>query len=168
MANSEVQSKRKKRSGHVILETALGFMPLCALIFGIADFAMVIYINSCFQNAVREGVRFGITYSLVYPPGSTTTYASQTAAIQAAVEANSGGWLTSSSSSGPAYIQVNYYTPDNMTTPATTGVLPKTVNGTTITALNQPGNILEVKINQYPWNWMVPLPKYTATSMPEA
>ena len=148
---------RRKRSGHVILEMALGFMPFCALIFGTADFAMVLFINSTFQNAVREGVRFGITYGLTF---NGTTYTSQTAAIQAVVEANSSGWLTASANSGPTYIKVNYYTPDNLSTPATAGQLPKTVNGVSITNLNQSGNVLEVKIQGYSWNWMVPLPNY--------
>jgi hypothetical protein len=64
------------------------------------------------------------------------------------------------STNGPTYIQVNYYTPDNLSTPATSGQLPKTVNGVIITSLNQSGNVLEVKIVNFPWNWMVPLPNY--------
>ena len=152
--------RRSRRSGHVILEMALGFMPFCALIFGIADFSMVLFINSTFQNAVREGVRYGITYSVDF---NGTTYASQTAAIRAVVEYNSAGWLTSATTgpnSGPTYIKVNYYTPDNLSSPATTAQLPKTVNGVVITNLNQSGNVLEVKIQGFSWNWMVPLPNY--------
>lgn len=145
----------RKRSGHVLLETAFGFMPLMALIFGIADFSMVMYINSTLQNAVREGVRFGITYATTY---NGTTYSSQTNAIRAVVEANSGGWVTSTN--GPTYIQVNYYTPDNLSSPATASQLPKTVNSVLISYLNQSGNVLEVKISGFPWNWMVPLPRY--------
>jgi Flp pilus assembly protein TadG len=149
---------RKRRSGHVLLEAALAFMPFCALIFGIADFSMVMFIDSTFQNAVRQGVRFGITYNLTY---NGTTYANQTAAITAVVQGNSAGWLIpGTDSSGTSYIHVNYYTPDNLSTPANTGQLPKTVNGVTITSLNQSGNVLEVKVLNYPWNWMVPLPNY--------
>jgi Flp pilus assembly protein TadG len=157
LRNAGKSNRSRRRSGHVMLEAALAFMPFCALIFGIADFSMVMFIDSTFQNAVRQGVRFGITYSLAY---NGTTYTSQTAAIQAVVEGNTAGWLTSAATSGPAYIQVNYYTPDNLSTPANTGQLPKTVNGVVITSLNQSGNVLEVKIVNYPWNWMVPLPNY--------
>ncbi|HEY3738351.1 MAG TPA: TadE/TadG family type IV pilus assembly protein [Bryobacteraceae bacterium] len=157
MRRTGTSARSRRRSGHVLLEAALAFMPFCALIFGIADFSMVMFIDSTFQNAVRQGVRFGITYNLTY---NGTTYASQTAAIRAVVEANSAGWLTSAATSGPAYIQVNYYTPDNLSTPATSASLPKTVNSVLISNLNQSGNVLEVKILNYPWNWMVPLPNY--------
>ncbi len=157
MISNQRLPKCRKRSGHVILEMALGFMPFCALIFGIADFSMVLFINSTFQNAVREGVRYGITYGLTF---NGQTYTTQTDAIRAVVEFNSSGWLTAASTSGPTYIKVNYYTPDNLSTPATSGQLPKTVNSVNITNLNQQGNVLEVKIQAYPWNWMVPLPNY--------
>ena len=135
-----------------MLEMALGFMPFIALVLGLADFAMVIYINSTLQNAVREGVRQGITYNLTY---NGTTYGNQTDVVRAAVEANSGGWLTAAN--GPTYIRVNYYTPGNLNSAATT-----TYNGQgqALNQINAPGNVLEVRVQGYPWNWMVPLPNF--------
>lgn len=153
----KVSQRKKKRSGHVILEMAMGLLPFCALIFGIADFAMVLFINSTFQNGVREGARYGVTSNLSF---NGQNYSNQTDAIRAVVEYNSAGWLTAAANSGPTYIQVNYYTPDDLSSPATAGQLPKTVNGVVINTVNQQGNVLEVKITGFPWNWMVPLPNY--------
>jgi hypothetical protein len=158
--NSKTPAVRKRRqSGHVMAEIGLGFFPYFALIFGILDFSMAIFINGAFQAATREGVRFGITYSLAY---NGTTYTSQTLAIQAVVEANSVGFL--SATNGPTYIVVNYYLPNNLSTVATQASLPQTVNGVNITNINQTGNVMEVRIQNFPWAWMVPLPHYTPGS----
>ncbi len=148
------KSRKGNRSGHVMLEMALGFLPFFALIFGIADFSMVMYINSTLQNAAREGVREGITYNLVF---NGTTYASQTELIQAVVQANSGGWITGSNVA--TYVRVNYYAPGALSTavqPTYDG------SGNLTNSPNAPGNVLEVRIQGFPWNWMVPLP----SSMP--
>ncbi len=151
--------RRRRESGHVALEMALGFLPLMAMIFAIMDFSMVIFIQGAFQNATEEAVRFGITYNLTY---NGTTYGTQTAAMTAVVEANSFGFLNSTN--GSTYITVNYFLPNNLSTPATTASLNLptgvVVNGVLITNLNQTGNVVQVLISGYPWNWMVPLPKF--------
>ena len=152
--------RRPRQRGHLALEMALCFLPLMALIFGILDFSMVTFIQGAFQNATREAVRFGITYNLTY---NGTTYSGQTAVMKAVVQNNGFGFLSgtlSDGSTGLSHISVNYYTPDNLTTPVTSGNLPKTVNGTNITVVNQTGNVVEVKITGYPWSWMVPLPRF--------
>ena len=64
---------------------------------------------------------------------------------------------------GASTIQVNYYFPDNLSSPATVGQLPHTTTTSpvyTITNLNQTGNVVEVRVNNYPWNWMIPLPNF--------
>ena len=152
--------RRPRQRGHIALEMALSFLPLMALIFGILDFSMVTFIQGAFQNATREAVRFGITYNLTY---NGTTYTSQADVMKAVVQANGFGFLSgtlTNGTTGLSHITVNYYTPDNLTTPVTAADLPKSVNGTNITVVNQTGNVVEVKITGYPWNWMVPLPKY--------
>ncbi len=158
--------KRKSRQkGNTIVEMALGFLPLMALALGIMDFSFSIFMQSSFQNATREAVRFGITYNLTY---NGTTYGSQTAAMDAVAQNNSFGFLSgaltlSDGSTANTKLQVNYYFPDNLSTPATVSQLPYTTTTTpsyVITALNQTGNVLEVRVNQYPWNWMVPLPNF--------
>jgi Flp pilus assembly protein TadG len=157
--------RKPRQKGHVMLEMGLAFLPLMALMFGIMDFAFSIFMQSSFQNATREAVRFGITYNLVY---GGSTYTSQTLAMDAVAQANAFGFLNSGltlpdGSTGASHIQVNYYFPDNLSTPATTSSLPHTTTTTpsyVITNLNQTGNVLEVRINSYPWNWMVPLPNF--------
>jgi Flp pilus assembly protein TadG len=139
---------------------AFAFLPILALILGILDFSMVIFIQGAFQNATREAVRFGITYNLTY---NGTTYTSQTAAMKAVVQNNAFGFLSGTltdGTTGASHIAINYYTPDDLSTPTSAGVLPKTVNNVVITVVNQTGNVVEAKITGYPWNWMVPLPKF--------
>ena len=149
-------SKKKRQGGQAMMvEMALSFLPFFALIIGIADFSMAAFMSGLFQDAVREGTRFAITYNLTY---NGTTYTSQTAAIRAVVINNSLGFITSSNVAN--YVVVNYYTPDNLSTPATAGQLPKVVNGVNIQYLNQSGNVVAVSVQSYPWNWMVPLPNF--------
>jgi hypothetical protein len=31
-----------------------------------------------------------------------------------------------------------------------------------VTTANQPGNIVEVNVTNYPWNWLLPLPNFQA------
>jgi Flp pilus assembly protein TadG len=157
--------RKLRQKGHNTLEMALGFLPLMALMFGILDFSFSIFMQSSFQNATREAVRFGITYNLVY---NGTTYTSQTAAMTAVAQNNAFGFLSSSltlsdGTIASTKVQVNYYFPDNLSTPATASQLPYTTSTTPsyiVTNLNQTGNVVEVRVASYPWNWMVPLPKF--------
>src|ERR1700683_1107040 len=143
--------KRKARQkGNTTLEMALGFLPLFALALGIMDFSFSIFMQSSFQNATREAVRFGITYNLTY---NGNTYTSQTAAMDAVAQYNAFGFLSSSltlsdGTAASSKLQVNYYFPDNLSTPALASQLPYTTSTTpsyVITALNQTGNVLEVR-----------------------
>ena len=151
------QSRRRKRSqgGNAFIEMSLGFLPFFALIFGILDFSLAIFINNTLQDAAREGVRYAITYNTTY---QGTTYASQTLAVRAVVKSFGMGFLTTSNV--PTYVKVNYYLPNNLSTPATGASVPTTVNGVYIQYLNQTGNVVEVQIQNFPWNWMVPLGGY--------
>jgi Flp pilus assembly protein TadG len=157
--------RKPRQKGNDTLEMALGFLPLFALMLGIMDFSFSIFMQSSFQNATREAVRFGITYNLVY---NGTTYTSQTAAMTAVAQNNAFGFLSSTfilstGATGASTLQVNYYFPDNLSTPATAAQLPHTTTTTPsyiITNLNQTGNVIEVRVNSYPWNWMVPLPNF--------
>ena len=151
------QSRRRKRSqgGNAFIEMSLGFLPFFALIFGILDFSLAIFINNTLQDAVREGVRYAITYNTTY---QGTSYASQTLAVRAVVKSFGMGFLTTSNVA--AYVKVNYYLPNNLGTPATSSNVPTTVNGVYIQYLNQTGNVVEVQIQNFPWNWMVPLGGY--------
>lgn len=158
-----VEIQRRRRKGHVAAEMAIGFLPLFAFFVGILDFSFSIFMQSSFQNATRDAVRYGITYNLTY---NGTTYSTQTAVMEAVAQNNAFGFLSSTLTlSDGTYantkMQVNYYFPDNLSTPATSAQLPHTTTTTptyVISNLNQTGNVVEVRVNAYPWNWMVPLP----------
>jgi Flp pilus assembly protein TadG len=141
-----------------MVEFGLVWLPLFCLLFGIVDVSFIIFVRTMFQSAVREGVRFAITYSLNYN-GQTCT--SQTQCVQYVLQGNTLGFLagTVNGQAGTSYIQVNYYSKDNLSTPLQQNSLPVTLSdGTVVKYLNQTGNLIEVQIRNYPWKWFVPLP----------
>jgi Flp pilus assembly protein TadG len=110
--------------------------PFLALALTTIELSLPIFKKSTFEEAVREGCRFGITYQLTY---NGTTYTSQTAAIQAVVQANSMGFLTDTS-----LINVSYYNSSTFTQVTGGGA-------------NADGNILQVTISGYTHNWIAPV-----------
>jgi hypothetical protein len=111
-----------------------------AMTMAIIDFSLPIFLRSNFSSAVREGVRFGITHQTTY---NNISYATQTAAIQAVVQANAMGFL--SGATGLSLIHVNYYA-----TNSPFGQL-------TGTGANAAGDIVEVTVTGYTWSWIVPI-----------
>ncbi len=131
---------------------------MMALLFGIVDVSMVVFMRSMLQNSVRESVRFAITYNTTYKGQNCPN---QTSCATDVVKDYSFGFLNGNVGGQPAanYIKVYYYAKDNLTAPLTAGQLPKTLaDGTVIQYLNQTGNLVEVRIENYPWSWIVPLP----------
>lgn len=108
-----------------------------ALALTTIEVSLPIFKKSTFESAVREGCRFGITYQTTF---NGTTYGSQTAAIQAVVEANAMGFLSDAS-----LISVDYY--NSATFTKVTGVA----------GANADGNILQVSIAGYTHNWIAPV-----------
>ncbi len=153
--------KRGER-GNAILETALVFIPMCVMFFGILDVSMVVFLQNTLMNAAQEGTRFAITFTSTYNGNSCA--ASQAACTAAVVQNNSFGFLNSSNAS---LITVNYYTANNLTTPIEScnagvctqnGTLPQTLtNGVVVNYVNQPGNVVEVVVTNFPWNWIFPV-----------
>ncbi len=150
----------KRESGNAFIEGALYFLPLMALIFGILDFSMALFITGAFQSAARDAASFTTTYNLVY---NGTTYATQTSAAKAIIYAETFGFITSTNDTAHGYVAVNYYYPNNLTTPATCATncnytwSDSRGNSAIVNYDNQPGDIVEVRISGYPWNWMAPL-----------
>jgi Flp pilus assembly protein TadG len=144
-----------------MLEGALVFIPFFALIFGILDFSMALFISGAFQQAATDASRFTTTYNLTY---NGTTYSSQTAAAKAVVYAESFGFINSTNDATNNYVQVNYYFPNDLTTPATCATNCDHTwtdsNGKTwtINYENAPGDVVEVRVVNFPWNWMAPMP----------
>ena len=156
-----------------MLEAALVLIPTFVIFFGILDVAMVVFVQNTLMNATREGARFAMTFSSSY--NATSCASSQASCTSQVVQANGFGFLSGSNASR---IIVNYYTANNLTTPvmvcnptcALTGTLPQTLsNGIVVSYPNQPGNIVEVVVSNYPWNWMFPMSaagyRLTATSV---
>jgi len=150
--------RNRRRRGNAIVEVAIIWMPLVLLVFGILDVTLVVFIRGMLQNATREAVRFAITYNNSYNGQTCTTH---TGCIEIAVRDNSFGFLSGTVGGQPAanFIKVYFYAKDDLSTPLTQAQLPKTLpDGTVIQYLNQMGNLVEVRVENYPWSWLVPLP----------
>jgi Flp pilus assembly protein TadG len=153
----------QRESGNAMLEGALYFLPLMALIFGILDFSMALFITGVLQESARDACRFTTTYNLTY---NGTTYTSQTLAAKAAVYNESFGFINATNDAANHYVQVNYYFPDDLTTAATCATncdhtwTDSKGNTSTVNYDNQPGDVVEVRVVGFPWNWMVPLPGF--------
>jgi Flp pilus assembly protein TadG len=184
-----VSTRRRKQRGNTILESAMCFLPMMAMFFGIIDVCFALSIQSLFSQAVRAGARWAITYSGTYngtqcgqvQSDGTLGSGSQAACITKVVQDNAVGFLAGAKSN---YVVVKYYIPNNLSTPidtcnagtctlAASPVLPNytysvtTVSGNTtgtttvtINYPNQPGNVIEVSIPAYPLLWMVPITGY--------
>jgi Flp pilus assembly protein TadG len=145
MPNSLQISRRRirKSGGAVMMETALTLLPLFALITGFFDVTFAIFNWSTLQNAVREGVRYAVTFQ-------TTGSLGQDASIAQIVVNNAMGVLAGttavdSTTAGQLSITTKYYTQQN---PNTAVASP---------GGNIPGNIVEVSVQNYQLQWMVPL-----------
>lgn len=147
----------RRRRGNALAEFAIVWFPLFALLFGIADVTRLIFMRNMMQNGVREAVRYAITYQLNF---DNSGCASMTGCIKAAVQKNTLGFLKGTVAGQPAesYIKVYYYAPDRLSEPLAQADLPRNVNGVQIDYVNQPGNLIEVRVENYPVNWLVPLP----------
>lgn len=131
----QVSNRRNRQRGSTMLEAAFALLPLFTLMFGVIDFSMAIFLRSTLQNAVREGVRYAVTYQ-------TMSGLCQDASIQTTVKNNSVGFINSTNAN---LVTVRYYLPTNLTTPVTG------------TNSNSPGNVVEIGVEGYGWNWMAPL-----------
>jgi Flp pilus assembly protein TadG len=140
MVPRKAVSYRRKRisGGNAFAEWAFVLLPTMALLSAFTDLSIALFSWSTLQNAVREGCRYAITYQTTVLPGQ-----GQDANIKAVVQTNSMGLVSASAS--PAMIFVNYYVQN----PATGAI--------TATSSNGPGNIVEISIQGYPLNWMVPI-----------
>jgi Flp pilus assembly protein TadG len=128
--------RRRTQRGNVLLEFALVMTPFMALTLATIELSLPIFKKSTFENAVREGCRYGVTYQTAY---NGTTYGTMTLAIQNVVVANSMGFLTTSN------INVDYY--NSVSFAKVTGQA----------GANSDGNILQVSITGYTHNWIAPV-----------
>jgi len=129
----------RRRRGNTFTETALVFVPTFAMMFGVVDFSVALFMRSTFQHAVREGVRYAVTYQV--KPGM-----GHDGSIRSVVQENSMGFLNGGDNAEK--IRIRYYTPDTF---------EETVS-------NTPGNIVEIAVENFQWGWMLPLMR-TATPL---
>ncbi|HLG95487.1 MAG TPA: TadE/TadG family type IV pilus assembly protein [Bryobacteraceae bacterium] len=134
MRRSALQHRADR--GNTLVELALILTPFLALCLSVVELALPIFKKSTLVDAVREGCRYGITFQTTY---KGNTYASQTAAVKAVVEANSMGYLDASNAN---LISVTYY--DQVTFADVT----RTSNA------NADGNIIKVSVTGYTHNWI--------------
>jgi Flp pilus assembly protein TadG len=128
-------TRRKRQSGHALLEASVVILPLLAMAFAITDYSMAIFLRSTFQHAVREGVRYAITYQ-------TMSGQCQDASIRQVVKNASAGFLNNTHD---PLILITYHPPAN---------LSQTLTGV---GSNAAGNIVEVSVEGYAYSWMAPL-----------
>lgn len=133
-----VSSLRRRRSGgNALIESAFTLLPTFALFFAFIDFGLMLYRWSSLQNAVREGVRYAITFQT-----QTSPALGQVDSIKRVVERKSMGLVHPTDS--PQHIFVKFYTkaaPDT--------VIPS--------GGNVPGNIVEVSVQNLSYSWIAPL-----------
>ncbi len=176
-----ISPRRRTQRGNTMLESALCFLPMMAMFFGIIDVCYAVSIQSLLSQAARAGSRWAITYQTTY---NGNTCASQAACIAQVVQDNAVGFLAGTKAN---YVFVNYYITgplpsgsSGLTTPVLTcnngactipsGSPPLAGTPYTYTAVtnsgsatitvsyaNQPGNVVEVTMPSFPLFWMVPI-----------
>ena len=158
----KAQTRRDRESGNTLVEMALTLTAMMALFVGLLDVSMIVFVQTTLVEATREASRFAITYGSAYNGNSCG--ASQASCITKAAQANAFGFLSGSNAS---LVTVNYYTANDLTNPVMAcnsgtctlrGTLPQTLsNGEVVSYSNQPGNIVEVVVSNYSWNWILPI-----------
>jgi|SRR5579884_1501392 len=121
--------RRGRQRGSSALEAALIIQVFFMLIFAIIDFSMAVFMKNLVQSSVRDGVRAGITGTMVSGHVNTN--------IKNTVEASSLGFVKD------AMITITYTNPVTMTQ-VTDNTGPS------------PGNILTVTVSGLSWAWMCP------------
>lgn len=128
--------RRRRQRGNQLVEVSLIFLPLLALLLALIDFSTALFLRATMQNAVREGVRYAVTYQ-------TSGGLCQDASIKAIVKGSAVGFL--SDASMDSKIKVRYYAPADLTTEVTGS------------GSNAPGNVVEVGVEGFTWSWIAPL-----------
>jgi Flp pilus assembly protein TadG len=167
------RNRFSSRRGNTIVEFSLCFLPLIAIFLGIADISFAVFLRAMLESAVRDGANYASTYNATL---SGSTCNSMSTCIRDLVRRNSLGFLSTDATAG--LTTVRYYAPNNLTTPITSAncdpsgaILLPFVNGSTASELqrplryvNQPGNIVEVRVTDFPWNWMAPIPGFWSST----
>ena len=133
------RAKSSRRRGSVLVEGALAILPLWAVLFGVVDLSVAIFVQNTVQFAVCQGVRYAVT-------SQTLTGMGQDDSIKTVVQGYTLGFLDylSPDHIGKNRIAITYYNPVTMTAVSGAGS-------------NVGGNIVVVAATGLSWAWMVPL-----------
>jgi Flp pilus assembly protein TadG len=142
--------RRRRSRGSELIEFTLILLPLFGYIFLLLDVTWAVFVKSTLQQAVRVGVRYGVTNPVgTDGSGNTPDGACLTESVKARVQESAMGLLKGAS--GLSSIKVHYYLPPapNSTDPVTD------VSG--LTSANAGGNIMEVSVENYSAALLVPI-----------
>jgi hypothetical protein len=128
-----------RRHGSVMVEAALAILPMLAVLFGVLDLAIAVFVKNTVQFAVCQGVRYAVTSQTLAGMGHDDS-------IKSVVQSYTVGLLDSLSPDhvGKNRISITYYDPSSLTA----------VNGP---GSNIGGNIVVVSATGLTWAWMIPL-----------
>jgi Flp pilus assembly protein TadG len=132
-----LSKKRRRQKGQAALETVLVIIPLFAVLLGILDFSVAIFVMDTMEYAARQGVRTAVLQQ-AGPTGH------QDDMIRTAVKNNSLGFLTSSQD---ALIHIDYY--------ALNAATNNWVSAGAGAGSNSGGNLVKVSVQGLSWLWMV-------------
>jgi len=140
--------RSKSRRGSETVEFTLVLLPLLAMLGGVVDTAWAVWAKSTLQQAVRLGVRTGVTLTA----GQMVGGACLTDTVKGIVQSNAMGLLRGSS--GLSKIKVNYIQPPAPNSNAAA------VDVSALATADAPGNIMQVSVQGFS---LVPLlPRITS------
>lgn len=122
----------RSRRGQAAVEAGLVILPLMAVLCGVIDFSMAMFIRNSLVQACREGTRYAITGNTGAGGNSC-----QIGAVKYIVQQQAMGILAGST--GLSKINVTFFNP---TTQA-------------VTTSNAQGNIVQVSVAGLNWLWML-------------
>ena len=138
------ESRRRRSSGNVIVESVFTMLPTFAMILMFVDMSLMLFRRSTLQNAVREGCRYAVTFQTLAGQG-------QDASIGVVVQRYALNFVKTSDN--PQHIFVNYYAPTDL-------------NNAIASGGNIPGNVVEVSVQNISYAWIAPLSGSFGGSIP--
>lgn len=126
--------RRSSEKGTELVEFGLTLIPFLGLVFLVINIAWMFFAKSSLQEAVREGVRFGVTCQVL--PGQSGLANS----VRQVVQQYSAGFVNSNNAQ--SNVSVQFFSPSNLSTPlsgpsSTLGgnVIQVSVSGISVTPL---------------------------------
>jgi Flp pilus assembly protein TadG len=142
------RSRKSHRKGQTLVEFSLMLPFLFAMVFVQLDVAFAIYAEATLLQAVREGVRYGVTNPNC-GTGSVKT------CVQQAVVTAANGLLSGSGGNDISKISVICYAYNSAKKPS--AGLDEVSSSWTSVTYNAGGNVMEVKVNAFSLPLLLPI-----------